>query len=109
MMTQIAAGERKELAVVIKSDVQGSLEAIIGSLEKIETNNEVHVRILHAAVGGINESDVTLANASKPSSASTTSYLPVLRKISALRRMVLLSSTTRIFKLDGVVFTRCHS
>jgi translation initiation factor IF-2 len=64
MMTQIAAGERKELAVVIKSDVQGSLEAIIGSLEKIETNNEVHVRILHAAVGGINESDVTLANAS---------------------------------------------
>ncbi|MBN9565151.1 MAG: translation initiation factor IF-2 [Alphaproteobacteria bacterium] len=64
MMSQIAAGETKELPVLVKSDVQGSLEAIIGSLEKITGSNEVSVRILHAAVGGINESDVTLASAS---------------------------------------------
>lgn len=53
----------KELALIIKSDVQGSAEAIIGSLNKIESD-EVKVRILHNGVGGINESDVTLAQAS---------------------------------------------
>jgi translation initiation factor IF-2 len=63
MFSKIAAGEAKELAVVVKSDVQGSLEAIAGSLGKIGTS-EVAVRVLHAAVGGINESDVTLARAS---------------------------------------------
>jgi translation initiation factor IF-2 len=63
MFSQIAAGVAKELAVVVKSDVQGSLEAIVGSLEKLATN-EVAVRVLHAAVGGINESDVILAKAS---------------------------------------------
>jgi translation initiation factor IF-2 len=61
--TRIAAGESKELAVVIKTDVQGSLEAIVASLQKMRTD-EVGARILHAAVGGINESDVTLARAS---------------------------------------------
>jgi translation initiation factor IF-2 len=64
MFSQIAAGIAKELAVVVKSDVQGSLEAIVGSLEKISTN-EVSVRVLHSAVGGINESDVILAKASE--------------------------------------------
>jgi translation initiation factor IF-2 len=63
MFSQIAAGVAKELAVVVKSDVQGSLEAITGSLEKISTK-EVAMRVLHAAVGGINESDVILAKAS---------------------------------------------
>jgi translation initiation factor IF-2 len=63
MFSQIAAGAAKEFAVVVKSDVQGSLEAIIGSLDKISTN-EVALRVLHAAVGGINESDVILAKAS---------------------------------------------
>ncbi|HZB93728.1 MAG TPA: translation initiation factor IF-2 [Stellaceae bacterium] len=63
MFSQIAAGVAKELAVVVKSDVQGSLEAIIGSLEKLSTK-EVATRILHAAVGGINESDIILAKAS---------------------------------------------
>jgi translation initiation factor IF-2 len=61
--SRIAAGESKELAVVIKTDVQGSLEAIVASLQKMRTD-EVGARILHAAVGGINESDVTLARAS---------------------------------------------
>ncbi|BBK40310.1 translation initiation factor IF-2 [Allostella vacuolata] len=63
MLSQIASGQAKELAVVVKSDVQGSLEAITGSLGKLGTD-EVAVRVLHAAVGGINESDVTLARAS---------------------------------------------
>jgi translation initiation factor IF-2 len=63
MFSQIAAGVAKELPVIVKSDVQGSLEAIVGSLEKLSTD-EVSVRVLHAAVGGINESDVILAKAS---------------------------------------------
>ena len=63
MFTQIAAGSAKELAVVVKSDVQGSLEAIVASLEGLATD-EVKVRVLHAAVGGINESDIILAKAS---------------------------------------------
>ena len=63
MFTKIQAGETKELPVVIKGDVQGSVEALVSSLNQL-SNNEVGVRVLHAAVGGINESDVTLARAS---------------------------------------------
>ena len=63
MFSQIASGVAKELPVVVKSDVQGSLEAIVGSLERISTS-EVSMRVLHSAVGGINESDVILAKAS---------------------------------------------
>ena len=63
MLASIAAGESEELPVVIKADVQGSVEAIVGALEKIG-NEEVKARVLHAAVGGVNESDVTLAKAS---------------------------------------------
>jgi len=63
MFSKIAAGESKELPIVVKSDVQGSLEAITGSLTKL-SGEEVAVRVLHAAVGGINESDITLARAS---------------------------------------------
>ncbi|PWR20898.1 translation initiation factor IF-2 [Zavarzinia compransoris] len=63
MFSKIKEGQAKELPVVIKADVQGSLEAIVGSLSKLG-NDEVAVRILHDAVGGITESDVTLAKAS---------------------------------------------
>ncbi|HWT99031.1 MAG TPA: translation initiation factor IF-2, partial [Terriglobales bacterium] len=63
MFSKIQAGEAKELPVVIKGDVQGSVEAIVNSLKQLGTD-EVAVRVLHAAVGGINESDVTLARAS---------------------------------------------
>lgn len=63
MMTKIAAGETKELGVVIKSDVHGSLEAISTSLAKLG-NQEVAVNVLHGGVGSINESDVVLARAS---------------------------------------------
>ena len=61
MMSRIKEGETSELPVVVKSDVHGSMEAIINSLEKLG-NEEVKVRVLHRGVGGINESDVTLAN-----------------------------------------------
>ncbi len=63
MFSRIAAGEAKELPVVIKGDVQGSVEAIVATLEKMGTD-EVKVRVLHSAVGGVNESDITLAKAS---------------------------------------------
>ncbi len=63
MFSKIAAGEASELPVVVKSDVQGSLEAIVNSLSKLSTS-EVAVRVLHSAVGAINESDITLAKAS---------------------------------------------
>ncbi len=62
MMSRIKEGEASELPVVVKSDVHGSMEAIINSLEKLATE-EVKVRVLHSGVGGINESDVTLAGA----------------------------------------------
>ncbi len=64
MFSRIAAGEAKELPVVIKSDVQGSAEALVASLEGLGTD-EVKVRVLHSAVGGINESDIALAKASE--------------------------------------------
>jgi len=60
----IAEGQLKSLPVIIKADVQGSLEAIKGSLEKLR-NEEVKVNIIHEGVGGVTESDVTLADASE--------------------------------------------
>jgi len=63
MMAQAKAAGRKEFPLVIKADVQGSLEAIVGALDKLATE-EVAARVLHAGVGGISESDVTLAEAS---------------------------------------------
>jgi translation initiation factor IF-2 len=63
MMTQLKSAGRREFPLVIKADVQGSLEAIAGALEKLGTS-EVIARVLHGSVGGITESDVTLAEAS---------------------------------------------
>jgi translation initiation factor IF-2 len=63
MMSQLKTAGRKEFPLVVKADVQGSLEAIIGALDKLGTS-EVGARIIHAAVGGITESDITLAEAS---------------------------------------------
>ncbi len=63
MMAQAKTSGRKEFPLVVKADVQGSLEAIIGALDKLGTD-EVAARVLHAGVGGISESDVTLAEAS---------------------------------------------
>ena len=62
LFSQIAEGQRKELAIIVKADVQGSAEAVKQSLEKL-SNDEVRVRVIHAGVGAINKSDVMLANA----------------------------------------------
>ena len=63
LFSQIEEGERKELPIVVKADVQGSAEAVKQSLEKI-SNDEVRVRVIHAGVGAISKSDVMLASAS---------------------------------------------
>lgn len=63
LFSQIDEGNMKELNVIIKADVQGSVEAVKQSLEKL-SNDEVRVRAIHGGVGAINESDVMLANAS---------------------------------------------
>lgn len=63
LFSQISEGEMKELPIIVKADVQGSVEAVKQSLEKI-SNDEVRVRVIHGAVGAVNESDVMLANAS---------------------------------------------
>jgi translation initiation factor IF-2 len=64
MFEQMGEGEIKNLALIIKADVQGSQEALVGSMQKLSTA-EVRVQVVHAAVGGISESDVNLALASK--------------------------------------------
>ncbi|MGZ5201385.1 MAG: translation initiation factor IF-2, partial [Telluria sp.] len=64
MFDQMAEGEVKNVPLIIKADVQGSQEALVSSLQKLSTS-EVRVQIVHAAVGGISESDVNLAVASK--------------------------------------------
>ncbi|SFK34709.1 translation initiation factor IF-2 [Methylocapsa palsarum] len=63
MMSQLKTAGRKEIPLVVKGDVQGSVEAILATLEKLNTE-EVAARVIHAGVGGITESDVTLAEAS---------------------------------------------
>ena len=63
LFSQISEGEMKELPIIVKADVQGSVEAVKQSLEKI-SNEEVRVKVIHGAVGAVSESDVMLANAS---------------------------------------------
>lgn len=63
LFSHIEQGEVKELGIIVKADVQGSVEAVRQSLEKL-SNEEVRVRVIHGGVGAINESDVMLANAS---------------------------------------------
>jgi translation initiation factor IF-2 len=63
MMSQLKTAGRKEFPLIIKTDVQGSLEAIVGALDKLGTE-EVGARVIHSGVGGITESDVTLAESS---------------------------------------------
>ncbi len=63
LYSQIKEGSVKELSVIVKADVQGSVEAIKASLEKLSTD-DVKVRVIHGAVGAISETDITLAAAS---------------------------------------------
>ena len=64
LFSQIQAGEMKNLNLIVKADVQGSVEAVKSSLEKL-SNDEVRVRVIHGGVGAINESDVMLASTSQ--------------------------------------------
>ena len=64
LFSQIQAGEMKNLNLIVKADVQGSVEAVKTSLEKL-SNEEVRVRVIHGGVGAINESDVMLASTSQ--------------------------------------------
>ena len=89
MFSQIQEGNLKELNIIVKADVQGSVEAIKQSLLKL-SNDEVVIKIIHGGVGAINESDVSLASASNaiiigflssslwnwPLTASTTARAP---------------------------------
>ena len=70
LFSQMAQNDMKELAIVVKADVQGSAEAVKQSLEKI-SNDEVRVRVIHAGVGAISKSDVDLADAPTPSSSAS--------------------------------------
>lgn len=63
LFSQIEQGEIKELPIIVKADVQGSVEAVTQSLEKL-SNEEVRVKVIHGAVGAVSESDVMLADAS---------------------------------------------
>jgi len=63
LFDQISQGEMKDLPIIVKADVQGSVEAVKQSLEKL-SNDEVRVKVIHGAVGAVSESDVMLANAS---------------------------------------------
>lgn len=63
LFNQISQGEVKDLNIIIKADVQGSVEAVRGSLDKL-SNDEVRVKIIHGGVGAINENDIALADAS---------------------------------------------
>ena len=63
LFDQMHEGEMKELKIIVKADVQGSVEAVTQSLEKL-TNEEVRVRVIHGAVGAVSENDVMLADAS---------------------------------------------
>ena len=64
MMSQLKTAGRKEMPIVVKGDVQGSVEAILAALDNLGTD-EVGARVVHSGVGGVTESDVTLAEASK--------------------------------------------
>ena len=63
LFSHLEDGEMKELSIIVKADVQGSVEAVRDSLEKL-SNNEVRVKVIHGGVGAINESDVVLAGTS---------------------------------------------
>ena len=64
MMANVSKGEVKKLPIIVKADVQGSLQAIVASLEKVG-NDEVQINVIHNAIGAINESDVSLANSAQ--------------------------------------------
>lgn len=88
LFEQMKQGEMKDLNVIIKGDVQGSVEALAASLMKIDVEG-VNVRIIHTAVGAINESDVTLANASNGIIVDLTYVLMQVRNVQQKLKMLI--------------------
>ena len=100
MFSKIEQGETKELPAVIKADVHGSLEAIVSALGAF-ANEEVAVRVLHAGVGGINESDVVLARASEALVIGFNVRADAKAREIAKRDNVTLSYYSVIYELTG--------
>ena len=88
LFEQMKQGEMKDLNVIIKGDVQGSVEALAASLMKIDVEG-VNVRIIHTAVGAINESDVTLANAQMVLLLDLTYVLMQVRNVQQKLKMLI--------------------
>jgi translation initiation factor IF-2 len=97
MMTQLQTSGVKEFPLVIKGDVQGSIEAIIGALDKLGTD-EVRARVVHSGAGGITESDISLPRPptprSSPSTCAPTSRPATPRSRTASKSATTTSSTT---------------
>ena len=94
----IAEGKIKQLPVIIKADVGGTLEAIKGSLEKI-ANDEVKVKVVHSAVGGITESDIVLASASEGCIILGFNVRPTGAVKAKAKLMVLILKLTQLFMI----------
>ena len=86
LFSQIQSGNMKELDIIVKADVQGSVEAVKQSLVKL-SNEEVVVKVIHGGVGAINESDVILASASNASSSDLMSVRTRLQKLPQTMRV----------------------
>ena len=93
---QMTAAEVKELTVIIKADVQGAVEALTENVEKIE-HPEVRVRVIHAAAGGVNESDVLLADASNAVIIGFNAVPDLEARLLAERRGVQIRQYTIIY------------
>ena len=92
LFSQIQAGNLKELGIIVKADVQGSVEAVKQSLLKL-SNEEVVIKIIHGGVGAINESDVNLASASNASSSDLMSVRMRLQKKSLSAKVLIFVCT----------------
>jgi len=98
LQDRLAAGESKELKIIIRGDVQGSVEAVKGLLDKID-NEEVDVRVLHFGVGTVGESDVMLAKASSAIVVAFNTKIEPKAKEEAARQKVEIRSYNIIYDL----------
>lgn len=98
LRARLEAGETKELRIIIKADVQGSVEAVKGLVEKVE-NEEVEVKVLHSGVGTITESDVLLASASGAIVVGFNAKVEPTAKAAAERQRVQIRTYKIIYEL----------
>lgn len=98
LQERLAAGESKELRIIVKADVQGSVEAVKGLIERID-NEEVDVRVLHAGVGTIGENDIMLAKASEAIVVGFNTRVEPKAKDEAARQKVEIRKYNIIYEL----------